>query len=82
VHKVEEPSYHFYLSIFFKKTLSRGGTDERFHYSTAQDLVNNIKKKLHEVRYGTKGMTALVYFLNLSIGLHLCLFQISCMAQV
>jgi hypothetical protein len=56
--------------------------DERFHISTAQDMANNTKKKLHEVRYGMQGMTALVYFMNLSIGLQLCLFQIACMAPV
>jgi hypothetical protein len=56
--------------------------DERFHISTAQDMANNTEKKLHEVRYGMQGMTALVYFMNLSIGLQLCLFQIACMAPV
>jgi hypothetical protein len=38
------------LQIIFKKRLSRRGSDERFHPSTAQDMANNTKKKPHEVR--------------------------------
>jgi hypothetical protein len=35
--------------IDFKKRLSRGETDERFHLSTGQDKVRKIPQKLYEV---------------------------------